>query len=111
MSTMFMFATILCVFNMLMISKMLPLRDALGNVTLKFHGTRLMLLVVQIQPQALAALTVENPSFQKAKQLAQDHDIDYLDDWKFNAKQAELLNISLILGWCFLVAVWNAAFW
>jgi hypothetical protein len=113
-STMFMFATILCVINMFLISKMRPLQDALGNVTLKFHGTRMMLLVTQIQPKLLNAITADTDVFLKLQGIAQKHSetvYSKMQEWTFNDEQAALTNMSLVLCWCFLIATFNACSW
>lgn len=95
----FAFATILCVINMFLISRIETLKEAIGeNINLKFHGTRMMLLVVQIQPQVLKFLTI-NPK--KEGQW-----------WAFiDEDQAILLNVTLVLYWCFSVSVVNAKVW
>lgn len=111
----FAFATVLCVVNMFMISDMLPLRKALGktvSVNIKFHGTRLLLLVAQIQPGLLDLFTVESRQFQSARNFAKSHKFTFLDDWTFNADQSKLLNITLILlVWCPCVSILNAFSW
>ena len=84
-----------------------PLREALGNVALKFRGTGLMLLVVQLQAQMLTTTTVECVLTQ-----VHEHDIHWLD-WatSFDKQQLALLDVSLVLYWCFFVSVANATVW
>jgi len=94
----FSFATILCVINMLLISKMRPLREALGNnISAKFHGTRTMLLVAQVQPQVLNFFT---------KRPGHEHKWTVLQP-----EEKELLNVTLVLYWCLSVSVANAIIW
>jgi hypothetical protein len=98
-NTVFGFATILCVINMFLISKLEPLKQAMGaNINYKFHGTRTMLLVLQIQPQVLDFFTI------KAKPKN--------PWWTFlHEDQAILLNVTLVLYWCLLVSVASVIFW
>lgn len=103
-NSVFAFATVLCVLNMLLISNMWPLRDALGeNISLKFHGTRTMLLVVQIQPQVLDFFVTE-PG--KEHGWASEHQLTFL-----HPDQSVLLNVTLVLYWCFFVSVASAFIW
>jgi len=97
-NSVFAFATVLCVLNMILISKMKPLRDALGeNITLKFHGTRTMLLIVQIQPQVLDFFVMKPGKEQK---------------WQFlTPEQSTLLNVTLVLYWLFFMSVVSAIIW
>lgn len=96
--TVFAFATILCVINMLLISRMEPLKKALGaNINLKFHGTRTMLLVLQVQPKVLDFFTV-NPE--------KENGLAFLDQ-----EEATLLNVTLVLYWCLVGSVVNAIVW
>merc|ERR1712187_931928 len=53
----FTFATLLCMANMFLVSKVQDMRDVLGDANKKFLGARLVLLIAQIQPQVLSAIT------------------------------------------------------
>jgi len=108
----FTFVTILCVINMMMICKMQDIKDKLGNATLKFHGTRLLLLVAQIQPQVLNAVTVGMPLYVKVKEkVANTEYLKYLHYWTFTPYQAKLLHAALLSYWCLFVAIFNSLSW
>jgi len=108
----FTFVTILCVINMQIVCKMQDIRDKIGNATLKFHGTRLLLLVAQIQPQILNALTVGSPLYLKSTTFLQKHHLEkYLHSWTFTENQSRLLHAALLNYWCLFVAIFNAWVW
>ncbi|CAK0863609.1 unnamed protein product [Prorocentrum cordatum] len=106
--TVFAFATFLCVFNMILISNMAPLKEALGSkINMKFHGTRTMLLVVQIQPQVLNFFVIKWSMIQTAHSQSMSHSW-----WQFlTHEQSILLNVTLVLYWCCFVSLANAIMW
>jgi len=100
-------ANMVCALNLFGVSKMPHLREARGDVTLKFRGTGLLLLAVQVQAQLFKTDTVEYLLTQ-----AHEHDIHWFDSAaSFGKQQLALLDISLVLFWCFYVSVANSTVW
>mmetsp|Transcript_33840 Transcript_33840/g.89713 ORF Transcript_33840/g.89713 Transcript_33840/m.89713 type:complete len:451 (+) Transcript_33840:93-1445(+) len=108
----FAFATVMCVANMLIVGKMKDITDHLGNANMKFQGTRLLLLIAQIQPQVLSAITVGSHLYQVLQANAEKYHLDgWLEAWTFTDYQAKLLHASLLNMECLIVIVFNRVFW
>lgn len=95
--TIFMPITLLCVYNMLLICKFEPVTKALGNANAKFLGTRLLLLVAQVQKTVL-----ESPLF--IKNVLGLNPVS-------NLSEVKLMHSSLITVECLVVVLFNFWFW
>lgn len=112
----FSFVTLLCMLNMVMVSRVKDMKDNLGNANLKFLGTRLLLLIVQIQPQVLAAITKDSKTFHTAKSFVDKFGLQervhfHFDRWTFSSHQAMLFHVSLLNFEGLVVALLTAYFW
>jgi len=106
------FATVLCVYNMFILSKTRDLIAALGtDVNLKFLATRLLLLIAQIQPIVLNALVnkstlctflTEHPSLSP-----------YRPGFvcSISKYQSDLANASLLGYECLVLILFDRYFW
>mmetsp|Transcript_38936 Transcript_38936/g.70261 ORF Transcript_38936/g.70261 Transcript_38936/m.70261 type:complete len:458 (-) Transcript_38936:74-1447(-) len=108
----FTFVTLLCMLNMVLISKIADIKDHLGNANLKFLGTRLLLLIAQIQPQVLNGLTVGAPLYLTVRDhVAKYHLEEYFDRWTFTTNQAKLAHAAALNYECLLVSFVTILFW
>jgi len=108
----FTFVTLLCMLNMVLISKIADIKDNLGNANLKFLGTRLLLLIAQIQPQVLTGLTVGSPLYMTVRDhVAKFHLEEYFDRWTFTTNQAKLAHAAALNYECLLVSLVTICFW
>jgi len=114
--TIFIFVTLLCMINMVAVSRVRDIKDHLGNANLKFLGTRLLLLIAQIQPKVLSAITVGSPLYEKVRSSADSLHLQArfginLDDWTFNEHQADLAHVSLLNVEGIIIALLTICFW
>ncbi|CAE8585796.1 unnamed protein product [Polarella glacialis] len=110
--TIFTFVTLLCMINMILISKLRDIKDNLGNANLKFLGTRLLLLIAQIQPQILSAITVGHPLHENLRPVSvKYHFEEYYDRWTFTDYQAKLAHASVLNVECLVVVLVTCFFW
>jgi predicted ABC-type exoprotein transport system permease subunit len=112
----FIFVTLLVMVNMVLVSRVRDIKEPLGNANLKFLGTRLLLLIAQIQPKVLAAITVGSPLYEKVSSTAEKLHLQErfgldLSYWTFNGHQAELAHASLLNIECIIIAVFTIFFW
>merc|ERR1740130_654644 len=108
---MFLFATVLCVLNMLILGKMTEVKKVLGKVNNKFNATRALLIIGQGQMMVLTSATTENPNYEKIMKAL--HHVPGLENlsWNFNIDQARLLHSSLLCFECLIVALVNLKLW
>mmetsp|Transcript_58709 Transcript_58709/g.137468 ORF Transcript_58709/g.137468 Transcript_58709/m.137468 type:complete len:466 (-) Transcript_58709:383-1780(-) len=110
--TIFSFVTILCMVNMVLISKVPDIENGLSNANLKFTGVRLLLLITQIQPQVLQGITVGSSLYQTVSENAEKfHLKEYLLRWTFTPKQALLAHAALLNYECMIVALLTYYLW
>lgn len=118
----FTFVTLLCMVNMVLVSKVRDIRDNLGNANLKFLGTRLLLLLAQIQPQVLNGVTVGSTMYQSIRNSLATRESypfgftptqveGYFDQWTFTAYQSKLLHAALLNYECLIVVLVTICFW
>lgn len=114
----FIFVTIFCVINMQFIGKMKDIRDHLGkNVNMKFMGTRLLLLISQMQLKILAAFTIGSVMYTKVKTGLEKEKNKHgwiavdINDWAFGQNKAQLLHSSLLVFESLLVVIANSILW
>merc|ERR1712151_287530 len=116
----FTFVTLLCMANMLMVSKTQDMRDVLGNANLKFLGVRLVLLIAQIQPQVLGAVTKGSALYEKlgqkvvpvvAEKFPKWPVEKYFSYWTFTELQAELAHVCLLNVEGLIVVIVTLMFW
>lgn len=103
-------ATMLCVYNMMIIGKMEDVRARLGSANAKFQGTRALLLVSQIQLQVLTAVTVGSPLYLQAQKAPPPFN-KILENWDFSMYRAKLLHAALLNVECLLVVLFNRYVW
>merc|ERR1712032_582209 len=104
--------TLLCVMNMVIICRMQMIEEKLGNANLKFTGTRLLILALEIQGKLMDAFTVDSKLYNTAeKYRSLLPDWVPFKKWSFSTEQAHLFNLSLLNIECFLVVVLNYWTW
>jgi len=99
--------SLLCTYNMLVVCKLQYMRQALGNASMKFNGTKVLLLLGPNQLKILMALTTN------ALGAA---DADSTKGWlvgllDLSKERAMLLHTSLLSFECLLVVVLNLVSW
>merc|ERR1712032_314976 len=103
-------STLLCIYNMRIIAKMQDVTLHLGNASLKFNSTRVLLLISQIQLQVLTGLTAGSDLYEKAASLPPPYD-HVVKDWHFSVYRAKLLHASLLSFECLIVVIFNRLAW
>eukprot|EP00927_Polykrikos_kofoidii_P033360 TRINITY_DN2820_c0_g3_i1.p1 TRINITY_DN2820_c0_g3~~TRINITY_DN2820_c0_g3_i1.p1 ORF type:complete len:467 (+),score=60.41 TRINITY_DN2820_c0_g3_i1:71-1471(+) len=116
----FAFLTILCVANMILVSSLQDVKDDLPGCNSKFLGTRIMLLVSQLQLNICKAFVKGMPLYKAVRHVvnkpaAQKHIpqfvIDLLHRWTFSEFQANLLHSSLLTLECLFLVIFNTRIW
>jgi len=104
--------TVLCVLNMFVICSMTMIKSRLGNANLKFTGTRLLILALEIQGKLIDAFTVGQGLYTTAQEF-KDKLPDWvpLKRWVFSKEQAHLFNLSILNIECLIVVVLNVHTW
>lgn len=103
-------ATVLCVYNMIIIGKMDDVKKRLGSANMKFQGTRALLLLGQIQLQVLSGLVVGSKIYLQIKKAPEP--INKLaDHFHLSTYRANLLHAALLNFECLLVVVFNRIVW
>eukprot|EP00403_Amphidinium_massartii_P011371 CAMPEP_0178426406 /NCGR_PEP_ID=MMETSP0689_2-20121128/29218_1 /TAXON_ID=160604 /ORGANISM="Amphidinium massartii, Strain CS-259" /LENGTH=461 /DNA_ID=CAMNT_0020048091 /DNA_START=105 /DNA_END=1486 /DNA_ORIENTATION=- len=120
-ATIFMFVTLLCIFNMIVIGKVKAITSALGNATAKFLALRLLLLIAQTQLQILMGCTTGSKIYLNIMQhegqiqpLLDKYVPSWhwqLTDWDFSEYQAKLLHASLLSYECLVMVLLNLICW
>jgi hypothetical protein len=120
MDSLFIGLTVICVLNMIFICRMQDIKNHLGNANLKFSGTRLLLVIAQVQLQIISAFQVGSEMYHKLdskKDLVSnvlqdaanvDFDLKRLD---FSEYSAHLLHLSLLGLECLAVVIFNRVEW
>lgn len=111
-ATIFSFVTLLCMLNMVLISKVPDIERGLRNANPKFLGVRLLLLITQIQPQVLQGITVGSPLYKTLNENAKKlHIEEMFAKWTFTPKQALLAHAAALNYECLLVAILTYCMW
>lgn len=103
---------ILCIFNMIVLCKIKLVKEALGNASLKFLATRMILIIIQYQPLLLSFLANPDEFLQigPANKLLQGTDLgDFIKRLGITEDLAKLLNSSFLCWEGLLVVLFN--FW
>lgn len=109
-STAFTTLTIICVLNMLIICRSTIITHHLGNANLKFLGTRMLLLVRDIQFKVIDAFIVGSALHSMVEERF--NSIDLGIEWvRFNSFRAHLLNLSILNLECLYVVIFNWFAW
>jgi len=95
--------SLLCTYNMLVVCKLPYMKQALGNASMKFNGTKILLLLGPNQLKVLLSLTVDAAVTGPKKKLA-----GFLD---LSSERAMLLHSSLLSFECLVVVVLNLVSW
>jgi len=105
------FATALCIYNMVIVCMMRDIKDRLGNASLKFLATRVLLLLAQIQFLVIKAAVAEPPGpvYEISSRMHQPFDI--IANWGLSLYQGRLLHSSLLGFECLAVVVFNRFAW
>lgn len=96
-STVFSVLTLMCVYNMAIICKLKYVKDNLGNASMKFLGTRFLLLVGQMQLQIIMRIS------------AAREQLPFLPD--LSEFRVRLLHSSLMSIECLIVVLFNWYAW
>jgi len=111
-SLLFSALTVLCVLNMFFICRMAMIKKKLGNANLKFTGTRLLILALEIQGKLINCFTVDSSLYTTAQKFKDElPDWFPLKRWAFFKMQAHLFNLSLLNIECLIVVVLNVQTW
>lgn len=108
--TVFSVVTILCVVNMKLICKLKDVKTSMGNANLKFQGTRLLLLIAQVQSQVIEAFTVDAKMYKVVQEKSEQYDLD-LHVLSLSQYQARLLHVALLSIECLAVVLFNRIVW
>merc|ERR1712008_466229 len=107
----FLFATVLSVINMFLLSRIEEVEKALPRANKRFHATRAPLLIGQCQLTALCAFDTskwgENPVINALQHFNIMKDVTFY----FGIHQIRLLHSSLLCFECLLVAIVNHIVW
>jgi len=95
--------SLLCTYNMLVVCKLPYMKKALGNASMKFNGTKILLLLGPNQLKILMSLTTDAAIAGPKKQLA-----SFLD---LSTERAMLLHSSLLSIECLAVVILNLVSW
>lgn len=95
--------SLLCTYNMLVVCKLPYMKAALGNASMKFNGTKILLLLGPNQLKILMSLTVDAAVMGPKKQLA-----GFLN---LSKERAMLLHSSLLSIECLAVVILNLVSW
>lgn len=117
MTTIFSVFTMLCIVNMIIICHSPIVKHRLGEANLKFLGTRILLLVLDVQQKVLDACMYSNALWEKME----DKDgkvvlpggalnVD-LASFKHSEELGKLKNLTFLNFWILLVALLNLALW
>lgn len=109
-------ATLLCVYNMMVLSKMSDIKKYLVSPNLKFQATRALVLIAQIQLQVLTGLTVGSSMYLAVQSLPEKFPqfadkIPDVDNWHLSLPRAQLWHTSLLQFECLLVVLVNRCVW
>lgn len=111
--TIFSFVTLLCMLNMFLISRVPDIANGLNGANPKFTSVRLLLLIAQIQPQVLQAITVGSTLYMTVREnVAKFHMEEEFSRWTFTKKQALLahaaaLNVECLIVGCLTWLLWR----
>lgn len=112
--------TIMCVVNMSIAANLQDVKNVLPGANSKFLGTRIMLIVSQLQLSVFKAFVKGMPLYRALRRAvhtptAQNNIpqflIDILHSWKFSEFQANLLHSSLLTIECLLLVIFNTRVW
>jgi len=103
-------ATLLCVYNMLILGSMSDIKRHLGSANLKFQGVKALVLISQIQIQVLMGLCAGSPLYQAAEKLPAKYQ-DEIHSWHFSPYRAQLMHASLLCYECLAVVLFNRCVW
>ncbi|CAK9063199.1 unnamed protein product [Durusdinium trenchii] len=111
-ATIFSFVTLLCMLNMFLISRVPDIARGLNGANPKFTSVRLLLLIAQIQPTVLQAITVGSPLYKNVSEnVAKFHLEDMFQKWTFTEKQALLAHAAALNVECLVVACLTWLLW
>lgn len=95
--------SLLCTYNMLVVCKLPYMKSALGNASMKFNGTKVLLLLGPNQLKILMSLTTDAATVGPKKQLASILGL--------STERAMLLHSSLLCFECLFVVILNFVSW
>jgi len=95
--------SLLCTYNMLVVCKLPYMKSALGNASMKFNGTKILLLLGPNQLKILMSLTTDAATTGAKAKLA-----GFLD---LSTERAMLLHSSLLCFECLVVVILNLVSW
>lgn len=106
-------ATLLCVYNMIIVSKMSDVKEKLDNANLKFQATRFLVLVAQLQLQVLMGVTVGSKLYNLLEGHLPPHaqEMIGLSMWNLSPDRAKLMHATLLNFECLAVAIVNRIAW
>lgn len=110
----FMVATVLCVYNMIILCRMEDIKKKLGNANLKFQATRILVLLAQFQMKILIGLTVGSKIYELLMHLPPKYAVHVdplLKSWHLSVPRAQLLHAALLNIECLFVALFNRCAW
>lgn len=114
-TTIFSVFTILCIINMFIICRSPIVRAKLGEANLKFLGTRVLLLVLDVQQKVLDAFVYGSMLFDKMDDIQGKLNISQtrfnIHSYRHSDELSKLKNLTLLNVWILAVAVLNLVMW
>eukprot|EP00930_Biecheleria_cincta_P077358 TRINITY_DN6463_c0_g3_i1.p1 TRINITY_DN6463_c0_g3~~TRINITY_DN6463_c0_g3_i1.p1 ORF type:complete len:465 (-),score=92.98 TRINITY_DN6463_c0_g3_i1:46-1380(-) len=107
-------ATVLCVYNMIILCGMKDIKDKLGNANMKFQATRILVLLAQFQMKILIGLTVGSKIYEMLMHLPPKYAVHVdplLKSWHLSVPRAQLMHAALLNVECLFVALFNRLAW
>mmetsp|Transcript_18773 Transcript_18773/g.30436 ORF Transcript_18773/g.30436 Transcript_18773/m.30436 type:complete len:466 (+) Transcript_18773:58-1455(+) len=108
---MFTFATILCIYNMVILSKLKDIERPIPMASVKFLGTRALLMILQFQPIALRYLETDSKLISFLQNSPSFKDNSYIQTWEFSKEQTQLAHVMLLGYECLIVVIFNWVAW
>merc|ERR1712226_1166427 len=90
---------------------MSSIRKEIPKASIKFLGTRGLLLLAQIQPTVLKTLQSDSKVVESAKNMPMFAKNAIIQDWSLSADQAKLWHVSLLGVECLVLVLFNLVMW
>lgn len=114
-TTIFSAFTILCVLNMAIICHSPIVRHKLGGASLKFLGTRILLLVMDMQQKLLDAFVYGSELYDHVQNVGGKLSINMpavaIHNLEHSDELSKLKNLTFLNVWILIVAIFNLAMW
>jgi len=114
-TTVFSAFTLVCVLNMAIIGNSPIVRHKLGGANMKFLGTRILLLVMDMQQKVLDAFVYGGALYKSLDKVGgkvqiQSMSLD-IHSFEHSDELSKLKNLTFLNVWILIVAIFNLAMW